>query len=97
MTGAAARDPGLVDDRRLVGDEQLEEVVPAVERVGSSESMWAPLVNVNHLQLGAGEVLGEIGAVPAGLLVLPLAGHEHRHLDLVDERDRVERVGDRGL
>ncbi len=47
------------------------------------------------LVLRAGEVLGQVGAVPAGLLVLPLAGHERRHVDLVDERDRVERVGHR--
>ena len=43
----------------------------------------------------AGELPDELGAVTAGLLVLPLAGHERRHLDLVDERHRVERVGDR--
>ena len=59
--------------------------------------MWAPLVNVNHFRARAGEVLGEVGAVTSGLLVLPLAGHERRHVDLVHERDRVERVGDRGL
>ena len=56
--------------------------------------MWAPLVNVNHLRRGAGEVLRQIGAVPAGLLVLPLACHESRNVDVVDERDRVQRVGD---
>ena len=32
----------------------------------------------------------------AGLLVGPLAGHEGRHVDLVDEGDRGERVGDLG-
>ena len=33
----------------------------------------------------------------ARLLVRELAGHVHRHLDLLDERDRRERVGHRGL
>ena len=33
--------------------------------------------------------------VAAGLLVLPGAGDEHRHLDLVDERDRRQRVAER--
>ena len=46
------------------------------------------------LLLGAGEVLDQIGAMTAGLLVLELAGHEHGHVDLVDERDRVQLVGD---
>jgi hypothetical protein len=32
----------------------------------------------------------------AGLLVLPLAGHEHRTVDLVHERHRVERIGNFG-
>ncbi len=39
-------------------------------------------------------MLGQIGAMAAGLLVLPLTGHEHGGLDLVHERDRVERIGD---
>ena len=30
----------------------------------------------------------------AGLLVLPLAGQEDRYVDPVDERDRIQRVGD---
>src|SRR5690242_20954709 len=42
----------------------------------------------------AGEVLHEPGAVAPGLLVLPLAREERGHVDLVDERHRVERVGD---
>ena len=52
--------------------------------------MCAPLVKVNHFWFVPVKMLGEIRAVPAGLLVLPLAGHEHRHLDLVDKGDRVE-------
>ena len=43
---------------------------------------------------GAGEVLREIGAVTAGLLIGPLAGEVRRHVDLVHERDRRQRVGD---
>ena len=56
--------------------------------------MWTPLVKVNHLRLVPGELVGEVGAVAAGLLVGPLAGEEDRHVDLVDEGDRRERVGD---
>ena len=56
-----------------------------------------PFVKVNHLRVGAGEALGERRAVTAGLLVGPLAGHEHRHVDLVDEGDGRERIGDRGV
>ena len=41
-------------------------------------------------------MLGQIGAVPAGLLVGELAGEIHRHVDLVHERDRRQRVGHRG-
>jgi hypothetical protein len=41
-------------------------------------------------------VLDEGRAVAAGLLVGPLAGHEGRHVDLVDEGDRRERIGDLG-
>ena len=57
--------------------------------------MWVPLVKANHLRR-AGEVLGQVGAVPARLLVGPLAGHEGRHVDPVHEGDRRERVGDLG-
>ena len=45
---------------------------------------------------GPGEVRDQVGAVPAGLLILPLAGEEHRDVDLVHQRDRVERVSDLG-
>ena len=34
-----------------------------------------------------------VGEVAAGLLVLPRAGEEHRHLDAVDELVRRDRVG----
>ena len=44
-----------------------------------------------------GEVPDQFRAVPSRLFVLPLAGHEHRHVDLVYEGDGVERVGDRGV
>ena len=42
------------------------------------------------------EVLGQGGTVTAGLLVGPLAGHERRHVDLVNERHRCQGVGDLG-
>ena len=90
-------DDRRVHDRRLVRDEQLQEVVPAVVR-GRVERVDVRAVGEREpLLRRAGEVPDEVGAVSAGLLVLPLAGHEHRHVDLVDERDRVERVGDRGV
>ena len=47
--------------------------------------------------IGAGEVGNQLRAVPTGLLVLELTRHERRHLDLVHERHRIERVGDRWL
>ena len=40
------------------------------------------------LALRACQVLSEIGAVPAGLLVLELAGHEHRHVDFLARTSR---------
>jgi hypothetical protein len=46
-------------------------------------------------QARAGEVLGEVRAVASGLLVGPLTGEEHRHVDLVHERDGVQRVAHR--
>ena len=88
-------DAGLVDHRRLVRDEQLEEVVPAVEG-GRVERVDVGTVREREpLELRAGHVLRQVGAVPAGLLVLELTGHEHRDLDLVDEADRVKRIRDR--
>ena len=93
--GRASLDLRGVRYRRLVRDVQLEEVVPAVERlrvervdVGSVREREPPAV-------GAGEARGEIRAVTAGLLVRPLAGHVRRHVDLVDERVGRQRVGHR--
>ena len=57
---------------------------------GSSESMWAPLVKVNHFLLRPGEMRDQFRAVSARLLVLPLASHEDGDLDLVDEGIRVQ-------
>ncbi len=76
-----------------MGDVQLEEVVPPVEGLRVQRVDVGAVGEGEPLLLGAGEVPHQRRAVPAGLLVLPLAGQEHRHLDLVDERDRVERVG----
>ena len=53
-----------------------------------------PLVNVNHLRCVPVNCARQRRAVPAGLLVGVLAGDEARHLDLLDERHRRERVGD---
>src|SRR5207302_9451735 len=47
------------------------------------------------LLVRAGEVRDQRRAVSTGLLVLELTGHERRHVDLVHERHRIERVGDR--
>ena len=95
MTGAG-RAGSLAEfgDRRLLGDVELQEVVPAVERLRVERVDVGAVGEREPLLVRAGEVLGERRAVAAGLLVLPLAGHEDRHLDLVDERDRGERVGD---
>ena len=95
MDGAATCRIALVFDRRLTRDEQLQEVVQPVERI------WIERVDVRAvgerepLVFGAGEVLRQVGAVAAGLLVLPLACHERRNVDVVNERDRVQRVGHR--
>ncbi len=56
-----------------------------------------PLVKREPLLARAGHVLGQGRAVAAGLLVGPLAGHEGRHVDLVDEGDGRERIGDFGV
>ena len=86
---------GGVDDRRLVRDVELQEVVQPVVRIRVERVDVGAVGEREPLAGRAGEVLGQVGAVPARLLVLPLAGHERRHLDLVDERDRVEGVGHR--
>ena len=57
--------------------------------------MWAPLVNVNHLWLVPVKCWARSAQWPAGLLVLPLAGQERRHVDVLDERVRIEFVGHR--
>ena len=91
-----ARDRRL-HDRRFAGDVQLEEVVPAVERVRIERVDVRAVGEREPLPVRAGELADELGAVPPGLLVLPLAGHEDGHVDLVDERDGVERIRDRGV
>ncbi len=45
------------------------------------------------LAIGAGELRHQRRTVAAGLLVGPLAAEEHRYLDLIDEGDRRQRVG----
>ncbi len=77
-----------------MGHVQLQEVVEAIERRRIQRVDVRAVGEREPLLGGAREVLCQIGAVPAGLLVLPLAGHERRHLDVLDERDRIERVGD---
>ena len=42
--------------------------------------------------VGPREPVEHVGEVAAGLLVLPLAGEEHRHLDAVDQRGRADRA-----
>ncbi len=90
-------DRGGVDDRRLLGHVQLEEVVPAVQRVGVERVDVRAVGEREPLALCAREVLSQVRTVPAGLLVGPLARHVHGHLDLVDERDRRQRIRHRGL
>ena len=79
---------------RLSGNVELEEVVPTVERVRVKRVGVDPVGEREPFVAGAGEVLREIGAVTAGLLIGPLAGEVRRHVDLVHERDRRQRVGD---
>ncbi len=97
---------GPVDDRRgepqqavvgagwSFGDEEFEEVEDLVE-VRRVECVDVRAVGeAEPLVVGAGEVPDQLGAVPAGLFVLELTRQVHRHVDLVYEADRVERVGD---
>ena len=84
-----------VHDGRLVSDEQLQEVVPAVEGVRVERVDVCAVGEGEPLLTRPGEVLDQFRAVSPRLLVLPLAGHEDRHLDLVDEGDGVQWVGDR--
>ncbi len=56
--------------------------------------MCRPLVNERVEVIGAGEPIEHVGEVPAGLLVLPGAGQEHRHLDVGEQRSDVGLVGD---
>ena len=89
-------DGSRVQDRRLLGDVELQEVVPPVEGGGVERVDVSAVGEGEPFASCPGEVLGQIGTVTAGLLVRPLAGHEHRHVDLVDEGDRRQRVGDGG-
>ena len=89
-------DQRRVGDRRLLGHVELEEVVPAVEVLRRQRVDVRPVGEREPLAVRPGELAGERRAVAAGLLVGPLAGHERRHLDLVHERDRRERVGHLG-
>ena len=74
------------------GDVELEEVEPAVERRRVERVRVDPVCEREPLPLRAGEARGQRRAVAARLLVGPLAGEEHRDVDLVDEGDRRQRV-----
>ena len=78
MTGAAARG---IADFTIGASRATNSWRKSYQRLnvsGSSESMCAPLVNVNHFWVVPVNLPDELGAVAAGLLVLPLAGHERR-------------------
>ena len=77
-----------VHDRRLLRDVELQEVVPAVEGRRVERVDVRPVGEREPLARRSGEVLGQIWAVTAGLLVSPLARHVHGHPDLLDKRDR---------
>ncbi len=80
--------------RSPLRDVELQEVVPAVERLRVERVGVHAVGEREPLALGAGEAPRERRAVAAGLLVGPLAGEVGRRLDLVHERDRRQRVGD---
>src|ERR1035437_4148610 len=81
---------------RPAGDEQLQEVIPAREGSGIKRVTVDTVGEREPLVAGAREVLGPNGAVGAGLLLGPLAGQVYGRLDLVHERNRRHRIGDRG-
>ena len=85
------------DDRRLPGDVELEEVVQAVEGLGRQRVDVRAVREGEPLLARAGEAARERRAVAARLLVGELAGHEGRHVDLVDERDGRQRIDDLGV
>ena len=92
--GRGGLDDRRAEDRCSFRDVELEEVVPAVEGRRVQRVDVGAVGEGEPFAVRAAEVLGEVRAVPAGLLVGPLAGHEGRHVDLVDEGDRREGVGD---
>ena len=69
--------------RSSLGDVELEEVEPAVERLGIERVDVEAVGEGEPLPPGPGEAVGEVRAVGARLLVVELAGHENRHADLV--------------
>ena len=94
MTGAAARMTAESTIGAWCATNNSRKSYHRLKVDGSRESMWAPLVKVNHFWLRPGEMRDQCWTMPARLLVLPLAGQKDRHLDLVDEGIRVQGVGD---
>ena len=91
---ASARAAGGTDGIRLRHVE-VEELDPLREHRGR-ERVLVHAVHQGDLHRDVGrEVADHVREVAAGLLVLPGAGEEHRHVDVVDERRRRERVGRR--
>ena len=81
--------------RDLLGDVELQELDVAAEH-RRAQRLGVQAVHQRHVDVRrAGELVEHRREVATGLLVLPRAGEEHRHLDPVDERDRRERVAER--
>ena len=82
------------DGRDLLGHVELQELEVATDH-GRRQRLGVQSVHHRHVEVRrAGELVEHRREVAAGLLVLPSAGEEDRHRDLVDEGDRRERVAE---
>ena len=83
--------------RHGLRDVDLQELDPAVEDRGIERVGVGAVGHREPHLVGAGEVVEHVGEVRAGLLVLPRAGKEDRHVDAVHEQLGRERHRERRL